>query len=155
MTTIAFRDGVIAADSQLTHGSRILGGVRKIFKHGDYIYGLAGGFARTQALKAFIESKGERCAGSLPSTDHNNECEAEAFRFGPSGIEFYESLISRPAGEASISWNLLDAEFCSIGTGCGFAMGAMAAGASAAEAVAIACRYDVYSGGEVVTLTLG
>jgi 20S proteasome alpha/beta subunit len=40
------------------------------------------------------------------------------------------------------------------GSGAKYAMGAMAAGATAAEAVAIAIRYDAYSGGEIQTLTL-
>lgn len=40
---------------------------------------------------------------------------------------------------------------CAIGSGQDYALGAMEAGASPAEAVEIACRRDVYSGGEIIT----
>lgn len=42
----------------------------------------------------------------------------------------------------------------SIGSGCDFAMGAMLAGKSAAEAVRIAAKLDIYTGGPVRTLTV-
>lgn len=42
-----------------------------------------------------------------------------------------------------------------IGSGSNFAMGAMAAGANAIEAVSIACKYDCYSGGQVTYIDTG
>jgi ATP-dependent protease HslVU (ClpYQ) peptidase subunit len=42
-----------------------------------------------------------------------------------------------------------------IGSGMDFALGAMDAGKSPAEAVEIACRRDPHSGGEVTSLSIG
>lgn len=44
-------------------------------------------------------------------------------------------------------------EFVALGSGREFALGAMQFGASAAQAVKIAMKFDPYSGGKVMTLT--
>ena len=47
---------------------------------------------------------------------------------------------------------LVDAPFMALGSGAKVAMGAMAAGATAERAVRIACDYDIYTGGRIITL---
>jgi ATP-dependent protease HslVU (ClpYQ) peptidase subunit len=44
---------------------------------------------------------------------------------------------------------------CAVGTGQDYAYGAMEAGASALEAVEIACRRDLYSGGSITVFAAG
>ena len=52
MTTIAYRNGVMAADSGEAWGDEIREGAVKIFNTGKYLIGLAGNFA---AVVAYIE----------------------------------------------------------------------------------------------------
>ena len=51
-------------------------------------------------------------------------------------------------------WIVERGPYFAMGSGRDFALGAMAAGASAEEAVRAAIAHDVYSGGEVVTLRI-
>lgn len=51
-------------------------------------------------------------------------------------------------------WLHITAPFIALNSGSPYAYGALFQGATAKQAVEAACRFDVYSGGEIVTLSL-
>lgn len=154
MTTIAYRDGIMAADSRICQGSAILGDVKKCWAHEGKIYAVSGTFPKLLAVQQYIESGGRDGAEALPITDGDDGSEACVIMAETSGIFIYEAVLRRPGGGVSVSWAPLDAPFHAVGSGAAYAIGAMAQGATAEEAVAIACRFDIYSGGRIRTLRL-
>lgn len=138
MTTIAYRDGVIAADTFLTTPrGDVLGEFRKISSRGRLLVGVAGD---TAACQTFLRWFDRGAAGPPPPM---KRITAIVVRQG-------HPLIYAHAGR----WCELAAPFFAIGSGCEYAMGALAAGASAREAVEIASRFDTATGGSVMQLEL-
>lgn len=141
MTTIAYRDGIIAYDSRVTRGSLI--------DHDDY--------------EKLIHRQGHQflLSGSGPD-------------FGALLDEYFGVAISdRPLDAHGLA--ITNGRLCLIGheaesgfwvddvwldrpfaTGSGrdFALAAMDMGASAKQAVKVASRRDVYTGGKIRTLTI-
>lgn len=140
MTTIAYRDGVLAADSLVTLGStKVHGSYQKIRRIGDHIIGTAGSVASCQAFIDWIRmGDGE----TLPPKGEYN-----ALIIDPRGrVREIEngSVLPVPRG----------AKFFAIGSGSPYALAAMYAGANAAEAVKIAAKIDTSTGLPVKTLKL-
>jgi ATP-dependent protease HslVU (ClpYQ) peptidase subunit len=137
MTTIAFRDGVLAGDGRITTGDMIdTNSHRKVHRLRDgRLMGWAGG----------VED-GERMRRAL-----NKDQEP------PKDLDLTCLLIERDGSvhlwEKAIFVKQKDTYFA-IGSGAGYALGAMDAGASAAQAVAIGIKRDTSSGGKVKTVEL-
>lgn len=155
MTTIAFKNGVIAADSQVTVESEGGGArnfnTRKLFPATVDIRG-----AKTDVILA---TAGESAPGSLfveawGSGKTLTECR-ELFTYSEADFSI---LVVSPEGLFEVDkWCVLEPvyePFYAIGSGSKLAMGAMEAGASAARAVEIACRRDPYTALPVVTMRL-
>lgn len=141
MTTLAFRDGVLAADRLCSGNSAIYGFKTKIVKRHGFIAGATGS---TPLCRRFTDWFMDGMAG-LP-TMRNGDCDATGvliiapkrwITFTPDGHEFYER------------------EFMAWGSGCEFAIGAMAMGATAEQAVEVASRFCLHTGGPVDTLRFG
>lgn len=144
MTTIVYKDGVMAADSRAySGGAEGMGEKVKIRRLSDesligcstIIPGLS------EAMIDWIESdmKGD--------TPNRKDKAFSAIMVSPEGKVYMmsnESLIAGP----------LKADFFATGTGADYAKGAMMMGASAKQAVKIAKRLDVWSDGKVRTLRL-
>ncbi len=68
-------------------------------------------------------------------------------------------ILVPPEGPALMVNDFGESEICApfyaIGSGYELAMGAMAMGASAEEAVRVAIQYDIHSGGEITVLARG
>lgn len=137
MTCIAVRDGVIAADSQVT-GDYVFGST-KLFRGKDSIVGFCG--AMTQGL-VFVDWYFNR-SKRKPSLEHENEWSAIVLK--RDCVEFWDNSL-RP---------IISDGFHAIGSGCQFAIGAMEAGCTAEQAVAVACRRDPYCNLPVTTMSLG
>lgn len=143
MTTIAYRDGVLAADTQQSYGNLRVMGINKIVKAGGL---LAGATGDAVACKNFLDWVMKGCPESCPpmvwSMDKDWRGTGYIFLDGMV-IEFWPqgSLVHRPA-------------FFAAGSGCDFAMGAMANGADARRAVEIAAEYDKNTGGIVQSLSI-
>jgi len=141
MTTIAYKDGIVAFDSRITRGDIVL----------DNNY------------NKLLTSKGLKlvCCGALPdchiALSILSEGLAEEVENSSTGnLEFYGYLIDNSKvysiyfrGGCVVKLPLKDVN--ASGSGMEFALGAMEAGASAKEAVKIACKYDIRSGGRVRT----
>jgi hypothetical protein len=137
MTTIAYKDGILACESLATKADMFCGYNRsKVTEYDKIIIAFSGDLINLEKFSAWYNDG--RDPKSLPTYSDDGwgafviskeTKEIEIFQFGV----------------------LVDVvhSFYTMGTGGAIATGAMAAGASAEEAVKIACEYDVYSGGEV------
>lgn len=130
MTIICVKDGVIAADSGVWHGNIHSGSMLKIRRMpetigGGYAAG-SGGAARVSAALDLVEAQG--LAARIPDDD---------------GISLIwlrgDGTVWAIEKEASFQ---IHAPFHAEGSGKAVALGAMAAGASAEEAVRISCDLE-------------
>lgn len=139
MTTIAYRDGVLAADTLASSdGIRIRHSPKlDVLSDGSWL-ATKGNSGHGRALLDWLES-GK--AGPQPGGDDQG---SGGVCIRPDGtIEAYE------AGVYEI---LTGADYWAWGSGQQIALGAMHAGADAQGAVAAAITHDVYSGGEITVL---
>lgn len=148
MTTIAYRDGVIAADTRGTDDGYHPGIYRtqKLFVVGDGdIIGTAGDDSTGMV---FVDWYGSKKLGRRPKPPERlvtGEADFCCLVLTREGLFWYDKWC-RP--------NKIYDDFYAIGSGGSYAMGAMAHGASAEEAVKTAMRWDPNTGGDVVTLRL-
>lgn len=140
MTTIAYRDGVLAADTLVTHNGRIAGWVKKAMKIGRLLVGTCGSLNLTQPLLDWLRTG---AIGPPPKMQGVKECEGTAMLILPGDI-----IVTID----EYGMDYIRAPFHAIGSGAQLALGAMAAGATAEEAVHIAKGIDCYTGGEITVL---
>ena len=131
MTTIVYRDGVLAADTLETD----LGCVRvaKAKKIGRYAYmrwALIGSACQSHRLLGWLINGAN---GDMPPSD---DCSVIAI-FDSGEAKLYSNGGWQPLG---------DAPYYAWGSGAAFALGAMHMGASAEEAIEVAVKFDVFSG---------
>ena len=140
MTTIAYKDGVIAYDGRQTRSDRIVSdSASKCQVVGGVSFFLSGAVCDEKALilayfgtpsSVPVECSGYVVdGGKLMMVGHDDK----------TGIWKQDLELSNP-----------DA----IGSGAQYAIAAMDMGASAAEAVRAAMKRDIYTGGKVTTLTI-
>lgn len=134
MTTIAYRNGIMAADSGCFNGGLYEGQVDKISILPDIgVLGCCGEYGAILKVVEWLT------AGGKPN---------ERPRLSRSS-EFAGLLVKQDGGVVHYQLGLrplrMAAEFHAIGSGRHIAIGAMAAGASAEDAVRIACHYDQMS----------
>lgn len=140
MTTIAFCAGVLAADSQATAGGKFEGSVTKIAKRGQFLAAVCG---LAPASRAFLDWFRSGMPGDCPPLGDKDDSawgfiytpENRVLWFKPSGLEDFHAPIH------------------STGSGSEIALGAMHAGATPEEAVAIAAKLDIHTGGDITVLT--
>jgi ATP-dependent protease HslVU (ClpYQ) peptidase subunit len=143
MTTIVYRDGEMACDSQSTTTSEA-GGSRafkcvKMYRKGRSIVGLAG---ETFAGLVFLDwlDSGQDPPDRLIDGDAD-----------------FTALVLRP-GKRLYEYDRwcraerINQRFYAVGSGAKAALGALHMGASARQAVRIACKIDPYSRGPVISM---
>lgn len=142
MTIIAWRDGIVAADSLATSDDVVTSRkFKKIRRMADgRVAAMMGAAVGAQEILRWIEG-GE--VGEQPRFE--GEKSATVVVIGPEGLTSYDEY-----GKELIS----EAPYRAFGCGRDLALGAMAAGATAEEAVRAACEHSVYCGGEITVLTL-
>lgn len=146
MTTIAYRDGVLAADTLATWGKvKVDQKCQKLWKLRDgSLVGGSGAYNQVctavEILKTILDKREQK---DLP-----------AFKLKDADLLF----VSANGGGVFLfarGWeDISHLPYFAIGHGRDFALAAMDAGASATEAVKIAIDRDVYTGGRVKSLTL-
>lgn len=151
MTTIAYRDGVLAADSRLTvdHGSGArVHFCRKLFRK-----------KITEGKKTFdviIATAGEASSGMV-FHDWYGSGKPIPELFLHLGGDF-TCLVLRPDGlfefDVYCRPEKIEEDIYAIGSGAMAALAAMHCGKSALEAVRIAARIDLYTGGRIVSESL-
>lgn len=159
MTTIAYRDGTMACDScwQANHVQTT--SMTKIIRlAGGALFGSAGD-GDIRGLLALLDKV--RSFDRLPSRAEFSalKCEVEGVLVFPRG---HVAMIAiSPGGPDQNNLDHYEAQIwpanrglAAAGTGAELAIGAMAAGKTAREAVAIACRFDINSRLPVHAMTL-
>lgn len=158
MTTIAFKDGVLAADSRETSGCEDSGQLAatctKMFSVGPFVVALQGDTTPGLAwLNWFIGQYG------IFKTEHTpvlGEVPADIVdRFLEHEADF-TAVVLKPSGRLFIydEWGFpqpITAPYYAVGSGAKVAYGAMHAGASAVAAVEAACAHDPYTSGPVLS----
>lgn len=141
MTTVAFRNGVIAADTSMTVGDARVGRMRKVVRapNGD-LAGASGSASFAHAFREWVKNGGDGPAPEAKSDQHYFDRGFIARRNG--AIEVFE-----PGGSF-----LVEAEYYAIGSGAAEARGAMFAGADAVTAVRAAMAHDTYTGGDITVI---
>lgn len=138
MTTIAYRSGVLAADSAIAYQSYINGQREKISRCGEYLVAMAGATWLRPIIEAWVA---EGCdPDEVPEVLLENEDEFIVLIVNRTGLahEFHTGFLVP-----------VHADYTAIGSGSLLALGAMAHGATAEEAVEAACLHDKASGGPV------
>ena len=149
MTTIAFKDGIMAADGKVTIGNQIITlQDKKIFETNGYIVGTAGNCHSCELFREY---------GFTPS---DTDLRGQLMEYIESDKEencFYALVWDKEKKTLkqysnSIYPLVIPEQISAIGSGADFALGAMYAGASADKAVEIASKLDINSGGEIYIL---
>lgn len=151
MTTIAYKDGIMAADTMGTWGGDVNYGVPKLAKTRSYLLGFAGSYAAANPLYNWIKRLDNQDIRLENFHNYREEL--------PEGIPDITVLIAPVDG--STLWYIVSdgyggplwtKKFDAIGSGGRFACGAMHAGANAMRAVRAAIDLDEGTGGDIVTL---
>lgn len=147
MTTIAYKDGVLAADTACRAGWLIEGSVVKIVRAGPILAAACGGSA---LCERFLDWVRRGCRGEPPdmgAADAKEAWQATGLLFLPDqAVIRFDPALPPLAVLAPIY---------AAGSGRDVALGAMHAGAPAARAVQIAILLDGGSGGYVLTTERG
>ncbi len=143
MTTIVYRDGIMAGDSRITDDNIIFPGVDvKVYKSkSGWLYGACGDVSACELFYAWA-----RKLRDLPKKAPNPL------------VGSFEGLIVSPRGvimfvEGGRAWSL-KADFAAVGSGRDAALGALHFGASAREAVECATKVDSKSGLPISSVSL-
>ena len=143
MTTLAYRDGVLAADSLVQDNGLIVGETTKIIKCKRGF--LAGAVGDCGTIANFLDWVFDGQSGEIDMSAAGSI----GVLVSPDGnIRVFQGV----RGSCVLA---LTFGFYADGTGAMAAFGAMAQGANAEEAVKIACRFDCNSGPPVVSVSLG
>lgn len=143
MSVIVYRDGVMAADTRAYSGDATpIGHKMKIFRLKD---GSLVGFSTTkpglsEAMVAWFNA--ESPEGPPPV-----EMNFSALLVKPNGEVFYYNDSISPSGP-------LVGPYFAVGSGDHYALGALACGAAATEAVEVACQFDPWCALPVAALAL-
>lgn len=145
MTTIAYRDGILAADTGVTAGRSRLGNVAKIARREDgALAAVCGGAAFGFAFLTWFRDRSLSPAAPPPELKEDKDSMDAAAIFYPDGsIELFE-----PQGRFPV-----EAPYFARGSGRPEALGAMHHGASAEEAIRAAMAHDDSTWGDVMLLT--
>lgn len=133
MTTIAYRAGCFAADTQCTNGDGSMLRVRKLTRLEDgSVFAGAGDYFAVLALKEWAATGFE---GKRPTKTAEAEC-----------LLLKADRTLWVLGSGGKPFEIVD-EFTAIGSGSNYAIGAMAFGATALQAVKIAAKHCVATSG--------
>lgn len=157
MTTVVFRDGIMASDSSSSRGNgRLsLNSLKMARLSSGVLLGWAGsGLNGGREVREPFEQV--KVYEDFPRRSVLTALETDCLLLIalPNG-SLWECAIDPPDGKMGWSASIYTVhEFSAIGTGAEYAIGAMTIGASAEQAVAAAIKWDTKSGGEIKTLNL-
>jgi hypothetical protein len=143
MTTIVYRNGILAADSQITFGSKLMGATKIVRAHDGVLAGAGGkgGYARE-----FLDwAVGDRRSTPPEAKEGDDFMDRGCLFYPDARVEVFEAsgrMIYHPP-------------YYAFGSGGSEALGALYMGATAEQAVAAAIAHDIYTGGDILTLSHG
>ncbi|QIG71165.1 putative HslV family peptidase protein [Rhizobium phage RHph_TM39] len=136
MTTVAYRNGILAADSLINVSGTRVGKIVKVRRINDYLVGFSGDVACSMRFIRGFELSEFKYPVPSDMTALIVDRKNRVMRV--EGGEFFEFLRT---------------DYDSIGSGFNFALGAMAHGANAVDAVKCAMKHDVYTGGRIMSIS--
>lgn len=149
MTTIAYRDGILAADSLVSGEMVRWGSTTKLAKAPcGWIGAACGDAGAASEFMWWVESQSIEpfMPPFFSAPEFKSPVDVDGLLIDGSGKIW--CWAGRPR------FFHLDADFTAIGSGSKIAMGAMAMGATAEQSVAVAAQFDVYTGGKIETLSI-
>lgn len=153
MTTIAYKDGIIASDSCISSGGNFVDQAQKFQRLPN---GVVVGFCGDMDVRAIMSifSKVSSPEDVPPSkTLLETDCDCECLIIFPDGRVFNLMINVEEGKRKSAHFTEYGRRSgLAVGSGADLAIGAMSAGKSAEEAVAIACEFDLKSKPPVQTL---
>lgn len=149
MSTVAYRDGTMAADTIMSFNSELMYGVHKVGRTKRFLFGFVGQFAGMAPLYDWlvvVEQMEDHPEKFYKHAEHLNMGKSEG-----------SALIADEDGKV---WQLLDdggvvrlnGAYQAVGSGDGYAHGALFCGADAHSAVEAAINFDAFTGGHVETV---
>ena len=145
MTTITFKDGILAADTYISNSASRVGTMGKLFrfrtdgKKTQYT-AIIGNAAECIAMSDWIlNGRDPKKTPDLKSWDF------QVIHFKDGEVKLYQN------GLYPIEYTPVNENFDAWGSGADYALGAMENGASAIEAIKIASKYDLGTGGVIDT----
>ncbi len=150
MTTIAYKDGVMAADRRICVNGKVIGATLKIHTVGDMVAGCSGERSEISPFLRWLESGASK--ESEPTWGKGEDAGFSAIvvsRVSPSGVDYYWTT-----KDGVLICDHLEHAYVAIGSGSALAIGAMAHGATAEESVKAAMKHDPYTGGGVDVVTV-
>jgi len=155
LTTIVYKNGVLAGDGLMSLGDMIIKeDTQKVFWVNNHLCGICG---RARAINTFVEWLQKHTDYSIV-----NQQVGDLVDLVPPQLEDdpdYSALVVTPDKQVLLYEGntpiMMGTDVpMSIGSGSCFALAAMKAGSSAEEAVKVAMSLDVYSGGTISTVAL-
>lgn len=153
MTTIAVDSDLnMSSDSQMTDGGdRVSVNCKKIWHVHGHTIGVCGAYGRALAFLEALEDMLER-----KSLQEGTFAEIPQGLFTDGELDAFNAIVIDPEGNLQVfegdRFSIpVEAPFC-LGSGAAYAYGALHAGADSGQAIQAAIKYDVYSGGDVVTI---
>ena len=136
MTTVAWDGRTLAADRQVTYGNTRAAG-RKLFDCAEYIYAASGTAFEAELIARWLRDGARPSSRVRLEDDEGHRCgivvqKADGRAFVAQG----RTVVLVGHREAPLA----------CGSGCDFALAAMAMGKSAVQAVRFAERFDIYTG---------
>lgn len=146
MTTVAFRDGILAFDSRVSDYDAHVGWCNKGRMTKTLIMAACGLTDDIEAAMDWIEKTGGKISAKSEFDLHEREVECEILTVDKEGkVTFYGTRLYPTT---------MDAPYFAIGSGSPYALGAMANGATAKQAVEAAIKHDLFSGGHIRHLSV-
>ena len=153
MTTIAYRDGILAADSRVTVDSEA-GGARMFLCDKLFRKTIATDSGQEDVIFA---TAGDSSAGMVFVDWYGSGKEAPIDLFTFAGADFTVLILRKDGLWEFDAWcrgQKVKDKFYAVGSGAKAALGAMHMGADAKRAVAVACKIDPYSCLPIATMSL-
>ena len=135
MTTICYKNGVLAADTMVSASGVSVGTATKVFRIGEDIFAVAGNLADITRLKTWVG----------PDSIKDMGLSEDSYVYWVDAGGLLREI------EKDTILPVIHAPFHACGTGSSFAIGAMAQGASAVDAVRIASMYDLTTNSEIMS----
>jgi 20S proteasome alpha/beta subunit len=145
VTTVAYKDGVMAADKMASRDGLRAGNVTKVFKRKGYLIGFSGRVDVAALLLRWFENGAKE--DEFPGPGSDDELDYSMIVVTPKGVVMFYERFPIPI--------IMDGEYFAIGSGRDFAIAAMYMGCDAVRAVEVASALDCYSGNGVDSVCLG
>lgn len=142
MTTICFRSGILAADTLIAYNSITNGKRKKVACFDQYTVALAGAAWLRKPLEAWTAKGCPEDDVPVSLLENDSKFQALIVENETGALFEFDNGYLIP----------IHADYTAIGSGALLAIGAMAHGASAEEAVEAASRHDKNTGGPVTCL---